>query len=99
MTGWIAEKINSFGESVLNSLKDFFGIHSPSKVFKEEIGFNLVYGFAEGVDDKVKNAVNSMGQNVMKAAEKSLQLNWNFGGMSNAPKSDPVVNNYYRRNG
>ena len=98
MVGWISDKISGFGDSVLSGLKDFFGIHSPSKVFKEEIGFNLVYGFAEGVDNKVKNAVNavnSMGQDVMKAAEKSLQLDWNVSGLGNAPKSNSVVNNYY----
>ncbi len=41
------------------------------------------------------NAVNSMGQDVMKAAEKSLRLDWNPGGLSDVPYSGSVVNHYY----
>ena len=52
-----------------------------------------MYGLAEGVDDKVKTAVravNAMGQDVMTAAQKSL----NVGGLVPAAGSS-VVNNYY----
>ena len=33
MTGWVIDKIQGFGESVLGGIKDFFGIHSPSRVY------------------------------------------------------------------
>lgn len=48
MAGWIKEKITGFGETVLGSLKDFFGIHSPSKLMEEEIGKWLPAGIAVG---------------------------------------------------
>lgn len=32
MVGWIGEKIRGFGKGVLDGLKDFFNIHSPSRV-------------------------------------------------------------------
>ncbi len=72
-------------------------IASPSRLFKEELGFNLVYGLAEGVDDKVKTAVravNAMGQDVMTAAQKSLNMSWNVGCLVPAAGTS-VVNNYY----
>lgn len=98
MCGWLWDKISGFCDQIWDNIAGFFGIASPSKLFKKELGFNLVYGLAEGVDGKVKtavNAVNSMGHDVMKSAEKSLQLDWNLNGLGQVPKANSVVNNYY----
>lgn len=50
MSGWLSEKISSFGDGVLNSLKDFFGIHSPSRLMRDEIGKNLALGIGVGFE-------------------------------------------------
>ena len=97
-TGWLWDKISEFCSEIWDGICDFFEIASPSKLFKRELGFNLVYGLAEGIDGKAEtavNAVNSMGNEVMKAAEKSLQADWNLSGFRNVPSSNSVVNNYY----
>ena len=97
MVGWLWDKISGFCDDIWDNIAGFFGIASPSKLFKEELGFNLVYGLAEGVDDKVKTAVravNAMGQDVMTAAQKSLNMSWNVGGLVPSTGSS-VVNNYY----
>lgn len=60
MAGWIKEKITGFGEGVLNSLKDFFGIHSPSKLMEEEIGKWLPAGIAVGIDKNAKSVMSAM---------------------------------------
>ncbi|MBO5320338.1 MAG: phage tail tape measure protein [Ruminococcus sp.] len=96
--GWLMDQIANFCSSIWDEVCDFFEIASPSKLFKKELGFNLVYGLAEGIDGKAEtavNAVNSMGNEVMKAAEKSLQADWNLSGFGNVPVSNSVVNNYY----
>lgn len=54
MASWIGEKIRGFGENVLNGIKDFFGIHSPSKVMRNEVGVMLPRGMAQGMDDGIK---------------------------------------------
>ena len=41
------------GESITNYLKKLFGIHSPSRVFKDEIGSNLAAGLVEGFIEKM----------------------------------------------
>ena len=77
MSGWIASKIQGFGSGVLNSLKNFFGIHSPSRVFRDEIGKNLVLGVAEGVAKNTKKAVSSvkeMGKELLPEAQKQMKL-------------------------
>ena len=40
-------------EGIANGIKDFFGIHSPSTVFKEQVGTNLALGLSEGFVDKM----------------------------------------------
>lgn len=49
MTGWVVGKIQGFGDSVLGGIKSFFGIESPSKVFRDEVGKMLPAGMAEGI--------------------------------------------------
>jgi phage-related protein len=50
MSGWIVDKIKGFGDSVLGGIKDFFGIKSPSRVFRDEVGKMLAAGMAEGIE-------------------------------------------------
>lgn len=50
MGAWIGEKIRGFGQGVLDSIKDFFGIHSPSRVMRDQVGVMLVRGIADGMD-------------------------------------------------
>lgn len=60
MTGWIIGKIQSFGDSVLSGIKNFFGIASPSKVMADQVGKWLPAGMAEGIDDNEDTAIDSM---------------------------------------
>lgn len=53
MAGWIGKKIKGFGENVLGGIKDFFGIHSPSKVMADEVGKNLALGIGEGFEKNI----------------------------------------------
>lgn len=53
MAGWIGEKIKGFGENILGNLKDFFGIHSPSKVMADQVGKNLALGIGEGFEKNI----------------------------------------------
>lgn len=71
MGSWIAGKISGFGDSILSSLKSFFGIHSPSRVMADEVGKNLALGIGVGfeknigaVNDEITSAMNFSGANV-----------------------------------
>lgn len=59
MATWIGEKIQGFGQGVLDKLKKFFGIASPSKVMRDQVGKNIARGVIEGVDGQKKNAGKS----------------------------------------
>lgn len=60
MTGWIIDKIQGFGDSILGGIKDFFGISSPSKVMRDQVGKWLPVGMAEGIADTQRDAVKAM---------------------------------------
>ena len=50
---WLFSKIKGFKDAVLNKFKSFFGIHSPSKVFRDEIGKQLSAGIGVGFEDEI----------------------------------------------
>jgi len=50
---WLFNKIKGFKDAVLNKFKSFFGIHSPSTLFRDEIGDNLALGIGEGFNDSI----------------------------------------------
>jgi phage-related minor tail protein len=60
MTGWIIGKIQSFGSSVLSGIKKFFGIKSPSRVFRDEVGAMLAEGMAEGIEASADAPLDAM---------------------------------------
>ena len=64
MAGWIGKKIKGFGENVLGGIKDFFGIHSPSKVMADEVGKNLALGIGQGFEQNIAG-VNKQITNAM----------------------------------
>lgn len=64
MATWIKDKVTGFFSGIVDGVKDFLGIHSPSKVFSD-IGTNTVEGYADGVDDGAsaneKRVLNTVG--------------------------------------
>jgi phage-related minor tail protein len=51
MVSWVGDKIQSFGDSVLSGLKRFFGIASPSKLMRDEVGRYLAEGVGVGIEN------------------------------------------------
>lgn len=58
-------------DSSLETAKDTLGIHSPSKVFKDEIGKHIVGGVIKGIEaevPKLKKTMKKMSEEAVKAA-------------------------------
>lgn len=60
MVGWIGDKIKGFGDSVLNGLKSFFGIASPSKLMRDKVGKYIAQGIGEGFESEIGNVTRQM---------------------------------------
>lgn len=60
MKEWLVGKIRGLGSAVMDAIKSVFGIASPSKVFRDVIGKNLILGLAEGIEDEADTAISAM---------------------------------------
>ena len=77
MAGWIADKIQGFGDGVLNALKDFFGIQSPSRVMRDQVGVMIARGLALGLEKgqpKVEKAAADIGKALENEIAKSNEI-------------------------
>lgn len=77
----VIKKAKEVGQKVLDAIKEFFGIHSPSTVM-EDVGENVVDGFAIGIGNNIKSAVDSiknMGGSVLNGLTSLLFANGKSG--------------------
>lgn len=72
---WIFGKIKEWCGNILDGIKSFFGIHSPSKVFKDEIGTNLALGIGEGFSNTMKDVSNEMSASIPTEFDVNSTIN------------------------
>lgn len=60
MGDWLWGQISGFGQGIVDGFKNALGIHSPSKVMRDQIGKMLPSGIVLGVEDEMPRAVNQM---------------------------------------
>ena len=60
MASWLWNKITGWCSSIFDGIKNFFGIHSPSRLFENEIGKYLALGLGEGFDDNLDKVYKQM---------------------------------------
>ena len=49
MANWLWDQLTEWCNGIIDGIKGFFGIHSPSTLMRDEIGKNLGLGVAEGI--------------------------------------------------
>ena len=57
---WLKNKVSSLASSLLSAAKSALGIHSPSRLFRDEIGLNIGYGVGEGVEASQPSILESV---------------------------------------
>ena len=71
-SSWLKNQIKDWCSSIVDNVKDFFHIGSPSRLFRDEIGQFLPEGLALGIDKGAKTAFDSMknfNQQLLSAGE------------------------------
>lgn len=58
--GWLAEKVTSFASGILDGIKNTLGIHSPSRVFRDQVGKYMAQGIGVGFTDEMGSVVGQM---------------------------------------
>ena len=74
---WLLNKIKGFAKTITNGIKSFFGIRSPSKLFRDEIGKNLILGVGvafEKDDDLIDKQINDFGDDVYKKMQGAVNM-------------------------
>ena len=75
--------ITTFFGGVLDTICDSLGIHSPSTVFRDQVGVNIALGTAEGMEMNME-AINNVGNAILQSVlvslgeESSYNLGYNF---------------------
>lgn len=58
--GWLMSQISNFASGVVDGIKGFFGIHSPSRVMRDQVGKYIARGIGEGFSDEMGSVVGQM---------------------------------------
>lgn len=56
---WLCNKIRSLAKSAKDAIKDFFGIKSPSRVMRDEVGKFITLGIGQGIILETKNLIQT----------------------------------------
>ena len=87
----IGSKIESAGEAIKNKFKDFFGIASPSKLFKKEVGVYLAQGIGVGFEDEMDKVTRQMQKAV--PSDFSTVVNADVNSFAARPSTSTVTKN------
>lgn len=93
MVSWMTSKVKGFANSVLGGIKSALGIHSPSTVFRDQVGKyiseGIGVGIAENADSPIE-ALETVGDDMINGAKGingitlNRQLQSTFAGTVNA---------------
>lgn len=51
--GWLASQVRSFASGILDGMKNALGIHSPSRLFRDQVGKYIAQGIGVGFKDEM----------------------------------------------
>ena len=72
---WLKNKLKEWVGNVTDFIKRMFGINSPSKLFKEQIGTNLALGVGEGFSDTMDDVSAEMAGAIPTEFDTSVNMN------------------------
>ena len=67
--------VKALYNGIVGGIKSIFGIHSPSRVFKEEVGKNLALGLGEGFSDTMNDVTAEMAGAIPTSFDTGVNMN------------------------
>lgn len=58
--GWLAGQVRSFASGILDGMKAALGIHSPSRLFRDQVGKYIAQGIGVGFESEMGNVTRQM---------------------------------------
>lgn len=72
---WIKQKIGEFAKGILDGMKNALGIHSPSTLFRDQIGRFIPQGVAVGIEadtDSALKAIDNMNDDIISKMNRAV---------------------------
>ena len=86
----IWNNVKSLFNGIIGGIKELFGIHSPSRVFKDEVGANLALGLGEGFENTMSEVSNEMASAIPTEFDADINANMK-GATANVSTYDMMV--------
>lgn len=93
-SSWVKQKISNMGSQITSAIKKVFGIASPSKVWKKEIGAMLALGIGEGFTNEMDVVKDDMADS-MSNLTGNMSASVTAYGSQGAAMYDAVSGNTY----
>jgi len=94
---WVLDKISGFGSSILDGIKGFFGIASPSKVMRDQVGVNLAKGIGVGFEEEIPDVQRQIQNSIDDLSAGGFTANINGSGNAQTSGKSVTINqtNHY----
>lgn len=70
MGSWISDKVSGFFSGIVDGAKSILGIHSPSRVMRDQVGKYMAQGVGVGFENESKNIERDMDKNIQELVYK-----------------------------
>ena len=94
---WLKNKVSSLASSLLSAAKSALGIHSPSRLFRDEIGLNIGYGVGEGVEASQPSILKSVSGVADAIADEFNASDYKVGNIVPASEVDGALSSFSDR--
>lgn len=91
---WLSNTVYNLASSLLRSAKNALGIHSPSRVFRDEVGENIGLGVGEGIADSEGAILKSVDGVADAIAEEFNGQNYTTGEIIPTDEVDSSLTNF-----
>lgn len=94
---WLKNKVGSVASSLLDKAKSALGIHSPSRLFRDQVGLNIGYGIGEGIEGSESSVLKSVTSLADAIAEEANAGDFSFGGVVPTAEVNGALTNFTDR--
>ncbi|MGL5382482.1 MAG: phage tail tape measure protein [Culicoidibacterales bacterium] len=97
MGSWISDKVSGFFSGIVDGAKSVLGIHSPSRVFRDQVGKYMAEGVGVGFEDEAKHVQLDMNKSLSALTadmSATVQADMNMFGARNAGTTGGTTSNH-----
>lgn len=92
MGSWLMDKVSSFFSGIVDGAKKALGIHSPSRVMRDQVGKYMAQGVGVGFENESDNLEKSMNKNLNNIVAK-MQATVSMERLRAVPSGVTSINN------